>query len=1042
APLQETVYLSAKTVPHRYYDKDGVHYEDTEIGSAQEQEGEAFKYVSDNILKPNNQSKYVGFNEIYGSFSRTEVSPMPAKVVDIVKGKEYDLFVDSGVFSTCLNCGTDYFSNLQKLFPNNFLYMGGGYLPDMVESRLRLNQGQFSSVDMKFGRACFVPATMIPWTHKANDDTDQQRRDRLKAQHFLFANGYNKDWYGFDYGSLIGSYDGVRWFSIGNQRRIQAKSNKLYLAINAYFGDLTIDNSFKVTVSEISSIINSGSAITHDTDSDGAQCQKAHFCSTDNDCATQLGYDYSCQNVSAIYTPWPLFDNNGNEISGSTNLNLLGMVGGSNGQVKRCVYRGSGSLCDPDLLNVTAQNSYSLSDKTAIHACSPNTHCAGLNQAKFNDRIARYGETPATQNNRSYITDVLGLGDTFGLDANIIGRPLNFYGDKNPPAGVKEHLESLNAKGLCAPGKDPEGSFAVAELNNSETISQKADKSLGIGRTFSSASLQDNAYYAACPAVDDDGVLTHSMRSKLDEDLGLDHSHPDAKKSHAVFASAQNMSTNALDLPVFDDLNLFNDEDATVNGAGYHKGSCLRAPGSSCFTDYDCSPNNFISQKIRSLSNIGAILNEAEQEFWKEEMVCANSQERYPPSSIYPNPFYELNEHKCCRETGKDFTFATQKHEESPFKVVETINDSPSGDIILPGVNQDINSPERYSRTHTVYDKLINERTKYPPLFAPAGNGFKVEYEGIEQLLQYNTLHLNNSRMCCTGNWVRNFATGTNGNNGGHKFSGDTQQRISISTFRSLNWAPNHDPPLNSFEGYNVIPYLCNGQDYQTADCEIKNIFEGSAEEKKFLDWFGKFELTGIPQVLIETNEDIFESLDDDQLDNSDDRLPFPNTIANSGEVDATLGAKDYYSAAADSNLELGSSGLKKVFSEDSFSCCVPTGVEVDGGMEDSKCCTGQVNTENTSDGSQTSRCCLNDFADVSVYTNRYVSSEGAHINGQPISDNEIDPLTGYIKRKELVLEMAANMCCSGVAAYGVALGDYYIPLEGGGKIESAKTRR
>ena len=68
--------------------------------------------------------------------------------------------------------------------------------------------------------------------------------DVLNFAHFLFANGYNRDWYGFDYGALIGSFDGVNWFAVGNQRRIQAKSNKLYLALNAYFGDLTINNTF------------------------------------------------------------------------------------------------------------------------------------------------------------------------------------------------------------------------------------------------------------------------------------------------------------------------------------------------------------------------------------------------------------------------------------------------------------------------------------------------------------------------------------------------------------------------------------------------------------------------------------------------------------------------------------------------------------------------------------------------------------------------------------------------------------------------------
>jgi hypothetical protein len=307
-PLQETFYVSAKSVAHRYFDENGVHYDFNLIGQGEAQEGNLFEYNSSNVLKPNNIDEYIGFNEIYGSFSRTENAAMPAFVMEVERGKNYDIFVDEGAFSTCLNCGVDPYSGVQKLFPNSFLHAGGGYLPDVVESRRRDNRGDFSSDEMRFGRACFVPATMIPWTHAPAGTVQSQRLNRLAAQHFLFANGYNRDWYGFDYGSLIASYDGVKWFSVGNQRRIQAKSNKIFFAINAYFGDLTVNNTYKVTMSETAAILNSGSAITHDTDSDGAQCQRSHFCSTDNDCITQLGYDYTCQNITGMKTPWPLFD--------------------------------------------------------------------------------------------------------------------------------------------------------------------------------------------------------------------------------------------------------------------------------------------------------------------------------------------------------------------------------------------------------------------------------------------------------------------------------------------------------------------------------------------------------------------------------------------------------------------------------------------------------------------------------------------------------------------------------------------------------------
>ena len=116
---------------------------------------------------------------------------------------------------------------------SNFDFKGGGYLPHPYNTNKNLsNPDHARADDHLFGRACFVPVTMIPWTHKPFSDPQQQRLNRLASQHFLFSNGYQRDWYGFDYGSIIGSFDGVRWFSVGNQRRIKATSNKLFVAIN------------------------------------------------------------------------------------------------------------------------------------------------------------------------------------------------------------------------------------------------------------------------------------------------------------------------------------------------------------------------------------------------------------------------------------------------------------------------------------------------------------------------------------------------------------------------------------------------------------------------------------------------------------------------------------------------------------------------------------------------------------------------------------------------------------------------------------------
>jgi hypothetical protein len=335
------------------------------------------------------------------------------------------------------------------------------------------------------------------------------------------------------------------------------------------------------------------------------------------------------------------------------------------------------------------------------------------------------------------------------------------------------------------------------------------------------------------------------------------------------------------------------------------------------------------------------------------------------------------------------------------------------------------------------------------------------------EIKQYNTLHLNNTRMCCTNNWVRIFS---DENGGGHTFTGQKQQNFNKENLKVLSWGEkvsNINPASSS------DTFLCNQAGYPTSDCEIRNYVSGTLEEKKWLEWLGKFELLGIPQVLVETNEDIYREVSSIALDsdisgaadqlsilNGADKmkLAVPGTIANlvnvttdvvlssgaSGIADVSYEGKSYYSAASYENFKLTSNAtntgsMKKVFSEDEFACCIPTGVELDSTTTDlnNKCCSGQANTI---ESGQTI-CCLNDFTDLSVYTNRYVSSEGATFNGQPILDSDVDPLTGYI-RQDIVMQMAPTMCCSGVATTGIAIGEYFIPMDDGGYIPEAKSRR
>ncbi|MBD66599.1 MAG: hypothetical protein CME62_15410 [Halobacteriovoraceae bacterium] len=1055
-PLQETVFVSAKSVPHKFYDKSGVNYDLGEIGSAFEQEGEEFKYTDGNNLKPNNITNDIGFNEIYGSMNRDGASPLPPTVIDVDKGKNYDIFVDSGAFSTCLNCGSDYFSSLQKIFPNNFRNMGAGYFPDFVESRRQTNQGDFNADDFRFGRACFVPATMLPWTHAPNADVATQRQNRLAAQHFLFANGYNKDWYGFDYGSLIGSYDGVKWFAIGNQRRIKADGNKLYLAVNAYFGDLTINNTFKVTINETTSVVGSGTSIAHDLDSDGAECQKAHICETDEDCITNLGYDYTCQNVGSLVTPWPIFDSNGNEISGSTTKTIASLIGGTNNKPKRCVYRGQGAICEQQSHSVSSTNSYSSNSLAAFHACSSNTYCESLSENKFNRRISRYAESPKSQNVQSFITEET---DTFGLAARVLGRPYDFYGEESVDSDVANQFSSLNVRSLCIPGRDP-AAASTTEDANFVVSNREADKIANVGRTMNSSFSQNENYFALCPSTDEDGTYTHLTSQLLNN------------SDHKIHAIRNNLSTNSLLLASFDRLNLFNDDEEPVESMGLHKNTCLRAPGAKCFSDFECAPSKFVAEKVKSLSSANGEISEAEKEFWEQELVCGSSQDRYTiltnntgSNVTVPDPDYDTTAHHCCREVDKEFTYHSQTHENSEFKVVDD-----AGNILIPGVNQDIDDPERYSRTHTVYDQMMSDPDRYPALVSASSQPIAQLLLTGDTIRQYNTLHLHNERMCCSNHWVREFASGSNGNGGGHKFGPSKQQNMDLEIFKPLSWNANNVPALNTFpasSGYDpsLLPYTCTPEDIFTADCEIKNIGEGSFTEQLYLSWFRKLELIGIPQVLIETNNTVFLPLtteekdyDGDGIDESSQasitssgntmsnlKLPLENTIKDvntEGVADVSYNGEDYYSASSYDNFEMGSSKMKKVFSENTFNCCMPAGTAVGEADPDSICCTGyKESVEDNTIASNQQRCCLQDFADVSIYTNRYVSSEGATLNGERVSDGDVDPESGYL-RKEIVMEMAKTMCCSGRAILGKSIGDYLIPVDFDQQFQNNSTRR
>lgn len=139
----------------------------------------------------------------------------------------------------------------------------------------------------------------------------------------------------------------------------------------------------------------------------------------------------------------------------------------------------------------------------------------------------------------------------------------------------------------------------------------------------------------------------------------------------------------------------------------------------------------------------------------------------------------------------------------------------------------------------------------------------------------------------------------------------------------------------------------------------------------------GSLELLGIPQVAVRTNDEIYKIVDNNQNDPGGVRAVLDDSIEDVNIVgpDFQEPGSTYYSAASYSKFKMTS--LKKVFSESEFNCCVPSGEEIPASVTPAQCCTGYVANDNN-----IRRCCLQDFTDLTVYLNRYVSSEGRGASG------------------------------------------------------------
>jgi hypothetical protein len=1030
APISQKIYLSSKSVPVRFFDATGVS-KSTISSDTSAQEGVAFLYRNSNLLNPNNapditnpvagEDNFIGFNEIYGSLSYASNSAKPAKEVSINKGKIYDIYVDSGSYSNCLQCGNDYYSQLNKLFP--LTQFAGGLVP--LQSRTdRSLSGGIRADDMSFGRACFVPATMLPFSHAIASTAQEQRLNRMRAQHFQYANGYQHDWYGFDYGAVIGSFDGVKWFAIGSNRRIKADSNKLFIAVNGPFGDLALESTFTVTINDGSLNPIGSNMVTSDLESDGAQCQKFHQCSTDNDCATTLGWDYACANVNEITTSWPKFDDNAKEIPDSArDDNNLTHILGMSTTGKRCVYRGRGAACTPNYKSYDLQtliNSNSTFNQTTVqsfHTCSANNYCqtistgSSFNQ-KFNNRIARYGKVRTDS-----------TSDSFGLGAKIIGRPMEFNAVESIRAETAMNINSNKIKGLCIPGRNPEATSFV--LQNSTTPPEKysGDKTLGMGMSYESTTTSATPnYLASCGIMND----TKNYFYTSDDDPAQTNSSNTALKNNS---GAQAISTNAM--KKFE--SIFNNKGISFGlyktiGAGvsssqsFSANRCMRAPGASCFSDLDCAPSKVIADKMKMInaedSFVTAVLNKYEFKFWQEELVC--SQETAKSSSSY-----SPTNNRCCREVGKTISLPSASSE-NLLKMDK-----------IPGIDIEMSDPRRYSRVATVYKEQKEDWINFPKLsVAKTDQCTNLNYTNAVGCFytgfltnQFKTFSAYAEKTSCSGDWIRNF------DNGNHRWDSSRFQTFNPLMFRCMNWLPGNN---------GGVQWSCEGLDQDSPECALAQTSPNSGKAKGVYNFLGKLELMGIPQIAIEsqiyfsgtsagdlsclsnpTNQDNQAYPGGENADGSS-TYTYPTQI-----YSTTPNPREYYDTAV--NMQLYSAGdstnfqsMKKIFKADEVASCLPAGTTMTAGANPDLCCTGFINGQNN-------KCQLPDFVDLSIYTNRYVSSEARKLNINLFDQN------GYIKEPYYVAQLACakSMCASNKIALGILVSELKIPGQ-----ESLETKK
>jgi len=742
------VTVSGKNTTHRFFESGtGIAFDDLQSlaanGSQKIQEGQAFSYL-DEANRTSPQGDDFNVNAVLGSMDITLTKALPAKAVTVNFDTNYIISANSGYSTPCPSCSPDaWFSSFSSAPSSQYGKGLQGLSYTTNRSVYGNNIGLGNYEDTIFGRACFVPVTMLPYSYSNNTDVKVQRMNRLKTQAALYINGYQRDWFGFNKGALIGSFDGVKWFAIGTGRRITATSNKLFLAINAPFADLSSNNDIVVSV-----ILDNGLSVVADSNFDSTlalddprqnqagSCQYWHQCNTDMECVSKLGWEYSCAETNVLTTNWPSFDIDANELSsnGKIQNSLIQSIQSyySVGSQKRCIYRGAGAPCKTNYNTLPASLQKQLT-------CAPNYYCAKLDSGTFNSKLIR---------------EPINLSSTlYGKDADVLGRPSQFNTSTNSLpieviSNLKDNLKSYSTNtndfGLCRPGPFLAPTH-LAKHSSGDSL-RRSDLINGISNCDSKDIGDDRVMN--CPVFD------MNVDSLNYGNIILNPTPIEKSNQNMCGGSSVNTLNVFTGESSFKSIELERNQYSVILTPSIVKDACMRKPGSVCHTDLDCGPNRLHAEAASLLNPEYFGKTEAELNFWSEDLVCSQGVETVPLFGSVDFEKYDMGKNRCCRASGKDFTMYTQDND----MIYDTSGVNKSLNVAqLP--KNDPKAIGRYSR-YSIVD--VKDSTYSIQGGTPYTQSPKVSKNVTPKAFQWKTIADTGRLTCCGGGWIRKFSDKTN----------------------------------------------------------------------------------------------------------------------------------------------------------------------------------------------------------------------------------------------------------------------------------------